>query len=87
MISPPVFYLRERSYTVARAVTPSDTVDFLDGPCDALWSGTTGTIAIVGHDGSVGSFAAINDSGVIAVKAKRINTTGTTATGIVALYY
>lgn len=73
------------AYTVAAAVTPSDTVDFTLGKCQALYVGGAGNIvAIVG--GVAITFTAVPVGTVLRVSATRVNATSTTATGLVALY-
>lgn len=64
----------------AKAITPSDTDD--DG-FRALYVGGTGNVALVMVDGNVVTFNAV--SGVLPVTGRRVNATGTTATGIVGL--
>lgn len=70
-----------------RTVTPADGSDLPLGVCDSLWIGGAGTIAIIAEDDSV----AVTLSGVPAgtnlrVRAKRVLSTGTSATLIVAYY-
>ncbi|MES2958461.1 MAG: hypothetical protein V4792_09745 [Pseudomonadota bacterium] len=73
------------SYTVAAAVTPSDTVDFLGGKAQALYVGGAGNVtAIVG--GIAVLFTAVPVGTVLRVAATRVNATATTATAMVALY-
>lgn len=69
------------------SVTPSDTVNLPGGVCRALYIGGAGDIAILAEDDS----SAVTLSGVVAgqvvpVRAKRVNSTNTTATLIVAMY-
>lgn len=66
------------------AVTPSDTVN-LASPCRALYAHTAGDVVAVGRDGVAGTFlfAAGETKSLAAI---RVNQTGTTATGILALY-
>lgn len=68
----------------AYAVTPDDNTD-LPTVSRALWVGTSGdVVAILANDSSAVTFK--NVSGFLAVAAKRIKATGTTATNVVALY-
>lgn len=66
------------------AVTTSDTTNFSELP-KAIYVGTAGIIAAVGADGVVANFFA-PDGTTVLIRPKRINTTGTTASGLVALY-
>jgi len=70
------------------AVTPSDSnVDLTDIP-RALFVGVAGNIALVGRDdtGNTGTVLAVTAGQLIPVMVRRVLATGTTATGIVALY-
>ena len=73
----------------AVAVTKSDTID-LDLYAKALYIGVTGDVAIVtaGDRTSAGTavtFTAV-PVGILAVQVRRVMSTNTTATNIVALY-
>lgn len=70
---------------VFEAVTPSDTAGMAKGSADGFYVGAAGALAIVGEDGDVGTFT-VDAGTVMPFGGKRINLTGTTATGIVALY-
>lgn len=71
-------------YTVAQAVTPSDTNDFTGGQAKALYIGVAGNVtAIVG--GQAILFTAM-PVGIHRIACTRVNATATAATGIVALY-
>ena len=72
-------------YNVYKNVPPSDTVD-LPQPSDALWVGGAGNVAAVMQDNTVTLFTAVTAGAVLPIRARRINTTGTSATLIVALY-
>lgn len=72
-------------YNVAVAVTPSDTVDFAQGPTDAIYVGGAGVVAAMFASGATVNITAV--AGVLLpLKVKRIASTGTTATLILALY-
>jgi hypothetical protein len=73
------------SFEAARAVTPSDTVDLPDGPCNALHISVAGALKIHDGSGTAVTFANV-PVGVFRVIAVRVFATGTAATGIVALY-
>jgi hypothetical protein len=66
------------------AVTPSDSVD-LPAMTEAIWAGGNGVVAAVEQDGTVVNFHCVTGN-VIPIKAKRINSTNTTASNLVALY-
>lgn len=77
-------------YTKAVAITKSDTVNFLEqGTSDrlatAIYVGGGGVVAVVFQDDSVVQFTCIAGQ-ILPVKAKRVNSTNTTATLMVALY-
>ena len=67
------------------AITVSDTVNFTDGICTSIWVGVAGNVQVVRWDDTVVQFAAVGGT-VIPVMAKRVNSTSTTASGLVALY-
>ena len=68
------------------AVTPSDTVGFTNGIARALYIGVAGNVAVVKDDRtSVVVFQNVS-VGVLPVICSRVNATGTTASGIVALF-
>lgn len=66
------------------AVTPNDSADLTVIP-KALLIGVGGTLTITAAD-DTSSVALTVSAGVLPVRAKRVFATGTTATGIVALY-
>jgi hypothetical protein len=72
-------------YTDGSAVTPDDAVDLADGPCVGLSCAGAGVASVDFVDGStaiiVGLLVGANPYAVT-----RVRSTGTTATGIVALY-
>ena len=74
-------------FSQAGAITPSDTDDFATNGrlSDAIYVGGAGTVAVVFEDGSTATFTSVA-GGYLWVKAKRINSTGTSATLLVALY-
>lgn len=74
----------------ASAVTPSDSVNLApqgtsDGLTSALYVAAAGTVTVVFQDDSTCQFTAVAGS-ILPVAVKRVNSTGTAATGIVALY-
>lgn len=73
-------------YNLWRAITKSDTVNFTDGQCDALYIGGAGDVAVVGPNGAAVTFSGMVAGAVYPVTAIRINSTNTTATNMLALY-
>lgn len=77
------------SFSQARAVTTSNTVDFdvalKNGLCDALFVGGAGIVVAVFQDGSTANFTCVAGQ-ILPLKLKRVNATTTTATLMVALY-
>ena len=69
----------------AVAVTPSDVTN-LGSPARSLYIGTTGNIAVVmaGNDAVV-TFSNV-PVGILPVQVKRVNSTNTTASNIVAMW-
>jgi len=67
----------------AIAVTPSNTVDHVNGKADALYIGVAGDVTLI-----VNGVAVLfkNAAGMLSVNSTRVNATGTTASSIVALY-
>lgn len=70
-------------YNVWRAIAPSDTVD-LPQPTDAVLVGVGGNVAAVMQDNSV-TVLTLPAGAWVPIAARRINSTGTTATGLVAM--
>jgi hypothetical protein len=77
-------------YTFALAITKSDTVNFPlgvnGGVCDAIYVGGAGIVVAILQDGSAVNFTCVAGQ-TLPVRAKRVNSTTTTATLMVALYY
>lgn len=77
-------------FNIAAAITPSDTVDIaantnLPASTDAIFVGGAGIVAAVMSNGSVVNFTC-TAACLLPIKAKRVNSTNTTATLMVALY-
>jgi hypothetical protein len=72
-----------RLSTKLLAVTPSDTVDIV-GPCIGFYVGGTGNVVAVNMDDTTALLTAVPAGTIIPSVIKRINTTNTTATAIVA---
>lgn len=71
------------SYNKLSAITPSDSVDFAERP-DAIFVGTGGNLVAVMPDNTTVTMAVVTGS-IIPITCRRINSTGTTATGLIAL--
>jgi hypothetical protein len=67
----------------AEAVTPSDTAD-LTNVSRAIWVGTPGNLRVTMRTGAVVTFPNINN-GWHPLRVSRVWSTGTTASGIVAV--
>jgi hypothetical protein len=72
-----------RQYVV---VTPSDSVNFTQGTTRWLYVGGTGNITAVMEDETTCLFSTIPAGALLPISCKRINSTATTATTIVALF-
>ncbi len=80
------------------AVTPSDSVNFTgpglstsNGPsgdplCQAIYIGVGGNMVAVRDDDTTVTFTGVVAGTIVPVQAKRINSTSTTATNMVALF-
>ena len=67
------------------AVTPSDSTD-LTTLARAIYVGGAGNVVAVQHDGTAVTFTAVPAGTVLPIAVRRINSTSTTATSIVALH-
>lgn len=67
------------------SVTPSDVTDLPAG-CRGLWVGGAGNVTMVGDNGTAVAFNGVAAGTHLPVGPVRVNSTGTTATAIVALY-
>lgn len=67
------------------AVTPSDSVNLPAGCCGLFVTGV-GNVVAVGADGVAGTFPVAEANKILPLGPIRVNATGTTATGIIALY-
>jgi hypothetical protein len=66
-------------------VTPSDSVD-LTKVCRALHIGTGGDVVVITKGGTTLPLGNIASGTLYPIRASRVKSTGTTATGIVALW-
>lgn len=67
------------------AVTKSDTVD-LTTLTRALYIGTAGDVRVVQRNGTAVTFKAVPAGAILPIRCARVNSTGTTAADIVALW-
>lgn len=68
------------------AVVPSDSTD-LPNTCRSLYVGTGGSVAVQPAGGGAAvTFTNVPNGSVLPVRASRVMATGTTASGIVALW-
>lgn len=65
------------------AVTPDDDSVYSDPP-RSLWVGGRGNVSLVGSDGVIAVFEGVQ--GTLPMSPTRVRATGTTATGIIALW-
>jgi len=72
----------------AYSVTPDDSNDLTNGPCRSLWVNTGGNIVLVARENADSETVTITvaDKSLVPIQARRVKSTSTTATGIVALY-
>lgn len=69
------------------AITKSDTVDIPGGPCRGIYvGGGAGTLVAVDSEGNVVTFTGIVTGSILPIQAKRVNSTTTDATDMVALF-
>jgi len=67
-------------------VTPSDAEDLEKAPCRALYIGVGGDVEVHDSEGNAATYVGVLTGSILPVQAKRVLSTGTTATNIVALY-
>jgi len=69
----------------AFAVTPSDSEN-LEFVARAVYVGTDGNVAVITSGGDEVTFQNLNQGSILPVRVSRVLATGTTATGLVAIY-
>lgn len=67
------------------AVTPHDSTN-LAHPARALYVGTAGNVVAVSDSDVAVTFVGVQAGSVLPIRCKRVNSTNTTASDIVALY-
>lgn len=70
--------------TKAFAIVPSNTVNFA-ARARAFYVGVGGDVTVVNSDGTTCLFTGVGQGSIIPVECIRINSTGTTASGLVGL--
>lgn len=68
-----------------RAVTPSDTRNIPNGPARALYVGGAGNVCALNEEGVAVVFVGVPAGTILPITTKRVKSTSTTATNIVAL--
>ena len=68
------------------AVTKHDSTDFAAGVCRGLYVGVSGDVVAVDADGNTCTFKSLAAGVVHPIRCKRVNSTSTTATDMVAIY-
>lgn len=71
--------------SMAKAVTPDDSNDLPEGPADGLYVGGTGDVKVTMVSGDEVVFSSV-PVGFLDLLVKRVWSTGTAATDILALY-
>ena len=67
------------------AITAHDSTNFSEGVCRSIYVGTSGDISLLTKAGQSVTFSNV-PVGVLPVRAKRVNSTNTTASNMIALY-
>jgi hypothetical protein len=75
----------QSGWSSTTAVVPSDTVP-LSNPAQVLWVGGAGSLTVITPAGQTVTIASVPAGVVVPVQAATVKATGTTATGIVALF-
>lgn len=70
----------------AVAITPHDSTNFTEGVCRGIYVGVGGNVVAITAKGQTVTFKGLEAGMILPVKAKRVNSTDTTATDLVALY-
>lgn len=70
------------------AVTPHDTNDiFVNGETRWVWVGGAGNVSVVTHTGQTVAFTGVTAGTLLPIRVRRVRSTGTTATNMVAGQY
>lgn len=68
------------------AITPSDSTSFTQGVTRGIFVGGAGNLVAVQADGTAVTFTGVVAGAVYPIRCKRVNSTNTTATNMVALF-
>lgn len=68
------------------SVTPHDSTNFAKGLARGLYVGTTGDVVAITEGGTAVTFSSVPAGAILPVQCKRVNSTSTTASNIVALF-
>lgn len=72
-------------YNYSEPITPSDTANIFPRVTDAIYVGGAGTVTVVWANDRTQQFTCVAGQ-TLPVKAKRVNSTGTAGTLLVALF-
>lgn len=79
--------IEDQGAQALRLLTKSDTAVLPLGPCRALWIGGAGDVAVIAEgDTDAVTISAVPAGTVLPIRCKRVMSTNTTATLIVAMY-
>lgn len=70
----------------AAAVTPNNDADLPNGICRALYIGSGGNVVLDTRNNTSITFAGLQAGTILPLNVRRVRSTSTTATNIVALY-
>lgn len=79
---------RNITYATASAITPSDTT-LLTAEANAFYVGSIAggaTVTVLLGDDTIVQFSGLTAGSIIPIRIKRVNSTGTLASSLVALY-
>ena len=69
----------------AEAITPSDTLDLTNATRGIYVGGSGDITCIMASDSSSVTFSSVNTGSILPIRVKRVESTGTTATNLIAL--
>lgn len=73
-------------YFSAAAITPTDTAATIFAVCRGVYVGGAGALKVVMEDDTEVTFAAVPVGTTLRIRIKRVFSTGTAATNLLALY-
>lgn len=68
------------------AVSPTPDVDVIPTYSRALWVGGAGNVSVVTSVGETAIFVGVQAGTLLPIRIKRVNSSGTTASSLLALY-